>query len=111
MKNGLVRVPGGFQIYKDDLFHCEDGPALEYSEKISGGNETIREWWLDGMKHREDGPAFIHKKGNRFLVKEWWIHGREHTKEEFHQWLKKKALNEKLQSTLKPRHKDKKKKI
>ena len=31
--------------------HREDGPAVEYC--INGS----KEWWLNGKRHREDGPA------------------------------------------------------
>jgi hypothetical protein len=44
--------------------HREDGPAVEYT---SG----TKEWWLNGVLHREDGPAFEYVSGN----KEWWLNG------------------------------------
>jgi len=37
------------------------------------GNGT-KEWWRDGKKHREDGPAVIKADGTR----EWWLNGEAH---------------------------------
>lgn len=57
--------------------------------------------YLDGVLHREDGPAM--EGANN----QWWIYGRQLTEDEFGQWLAKKALNEKLQARLALRHKTK----
>ena len=42
--------------------HREDGPAVEWA---SG----TKIWWLHGKRHREDGPAFEDADGH----KEWWL--------------------------------------
>jgi hypothetical protein len=47
------------------LYHREDGPAITF---IDG----TREWWLNGKRHREDGPAVITSYNN----KEWWLNGK-----------------------------------
>jgi hypothetical protein len=49
------------------LYHREDGPA--YTE--SNGYQV---WYLDGKLHREDGPAVITPEGHQ----EWWINGKRH---------------------------------
>ena len=36
--------------YRNGQRHREDGPAYE-------GSDGTREWWLNGQRHREDGPA------------------------------------------------------
>ena len=45
--------------------HREDGPAVEYSH-------GDREWYLNGVRHREDGPAVECTNGN----KEWYLNGK-----------------------------------
>ena len=45
--------------------HREDGPAIE-------GPNGYREWLLHGKLHREDGPAIEWPDGRR----EWWLHGK-----------------------------------
>ena len=47
--------------------HREDGPAVE---RCSGS----KEWWVNGKRHREDGPAVEWSDG----YKEWWINGERH---------------------------------
>ena len=47
--------------------HREDGPAIEWPD-------GRREWWLHGKLHREDGPAIEWPDGHR----EWWLHGKRH---------------------------------
>lgn len=100
MKNGRYEISGDIWWYKNDLVHREDGPAIEWSS----GRKS---WFFNGKKHRKNGPALE----GVLDYKEWWVNGVQYTKEEFQQWLAKKELNEKLESTLEPKHKDKKKKI
>ena len=45
--------------------HREDGPAIEYAD-------GDRYWFLNGKLHREDGPAIEHSNGSR----EWWLNGK-----------------------------------
>jgi hypothetical protein len=52
--------------------HRTDGPAIEWS------NGT-KEWWLNGYLHRTDGPAIEYSNG----TKEWWLNGKKLTQEEF----------------------------
>ena len=47
--------------------HREDGPAFEYAN----GN---KEWYLNGKLHREDGPAFEYANGNKC----WYLNGKLH---------------------------------
>ena len=44
--------------------HREDGPAIETTH----GN---KEWFLNGEYHREDGPAVERWDGSRY----WFLHG------------------------------------
>ena len=113
---------GATAWYHKGHLHREDGPAIEC---VDGH----KEWWINGKRHREDGPAIIGKHGDTHWYRngkphredgpaikwaggiEWYLDGSRLTEEEFNQWLAKKSLNEKLQETLEPRYKDKKKKI
>lgn len=67
------------QVYEDDVvLHNANGPAIYKDE----GNE--QEWWYDGKRHRENGPALIRKgyrSGNKnvsFDEEEWWVKGELH---------------------------------
>jgi hypothetical protein len=53
--------------YLNGLLHREDGPACEYAN----GN---KEWLRNGKLHREDGPALEDIHGN----KEWYLNGNRH---------------------------------
>ena len=46
------------------VWHRKDGPAIERGN----GTET---WYLYGKRHREDGPAFTHVSG----TKQWCLNG------------------------------------
>lgn len=109
MKNGKVHREDGPAIehqsgyaawYFEGRKHRLDGPAIIWSD-------GSHEWFLNGLRHREDGPAITESDGS----KEWWINDVQLTEEEFNQWLAKKHLNEKLQSSLKERPHDKRGKI
>jgi len=52
--------------------HREDGPAIE---RFNGD----KEWYLNGNLHREDGPAIEHANG----TKEWWFNDEELTEDEW----------------------------
>lgn len=63
MKNGLIIDSyGNRRWYKDNLFHREDGPAIER-------NDGYKAWYLCGKRHREDGPAVELSDGNKI-----WYH-------------------------------------
>lgn len=51
---------------KKGHFHREDGPAILYADGSCS-------WWLNGKRHRVDGPArtFIENGGDPKY--EWWI--------------------------------------
>jgi len=38
-----------------------------------------KRWYINGVYHREDGPAIKYYHG----TKEWWLHGEQYTEEEF----------------------------
>jgi hypothetical protein len=51
------------------LLHREDGPAVEWPD-------GDKDWYVNGKRHRVDGPAIIH-----FFLKAWWINGKEYSTE------------------------------
>ena len=53
--------------YLDGKRHRTDGPAVEWAD-------GTREWWLNGKTHRTDGPALEWANGDRF----WFLNGRRH---------------------------------
>jgi len=63
--------------YLDGDRHRVDGPAVVHS---SG----TKEWWLNNQLHREDGPAYIGATGK----KEWWLNGKRLTEEEWKEEIK-----------------------
>lgn len=62
--------------------HREDGPALINSD-------GYREWYKNGELHRDDGPAIIHPNG----FEEFWINGKPIPKKECSD-NKEKTINE-----------------
>lgn len=97
----------GKNIRSDDIVwmwngkvHREDGPAIQHESGYFA-------WYFEGKKHRLVGPAIIWHDGSM----EWWINDVQLTDEEFNQWLEKRQLNEKLQSSLTEKPKDKRGKI
>ena len=58
--------------YKNGVLHREDGPAMELI------NED-KHWYINGERHREDGPAIEYGNG----TKEWYINNKSYTKEEY----------------------------
>jgi hypothetical protein len=52
--------------------HREDGPAFESAD-------GTKLWYLNGKPHREDGPAVEYSGGS----KHWYLNGKNLTEEEF----------------------------
>ena len=42
-------------------------------------SDGSKRWWLNGQRHREDGPAIETAYGD----KEWWLNGQKFNEEEF----------------------------
>lgn len=57
----------GSEWFLNGKKHRVDGPAIE---RISGFNS----WWLNGKRHRTDGPAVEFPNG----TKEWHLNGLRH---------------------------------
>ena len=59
--------------YLNGKRHREDGPAVEWDN----GNKY---WWLNGKLHREDGPIAVERSNG--YTKSWYLNGEEVTEEE-----------------------------
>jgi hypothetical protein len=58
----------GVQVwYLNGKRHREDGPAWI-------GQDGYQEWWMNDQLHRQDGPALIDGRGHQ----EYWLHGELH---------------------------------
>ena len=57
--------------YLNGKRHREDGPAIEWA---NGG----KEWYLNGKCHREDGPAIEYANGDKW----WYLNGKQLTEKE-----------------------------
>ena len=79
---GIVEYLDGTKIwYLNGQRHREDGPAYEYSN-------GAKYWCINDKRHREDGPAVETADGS----KEWYLNDREVTEEEINQRKKLKEL-------------------
>ena len=68
-----VRPNGDKFYYKNaecTINHRLDGPAVTY---MNQPNATTY-WFVNGKKHREDGPAIEYHNGD----KEWYVNGKQH---------------------------------
>ena len=65
MNNPITDEFGNKYWYnKKELYHREDGPAVE-------GADGYKAYYINGLLHREDGPALEYSFG----CKEYWING------------------------------------
>jgi hypothetical protein len=65
-----VYADGSKEWWLNGKRHREDGPAVEHAD-------GYKSWWLKGKRHREDGPAVEYADGD----KEWWLNGNPMTEE------------------------------
>ena len=83
---GLVIVRDGDKHwFLNGLFHREDGPACEYEN----GDKY---WYLNGKRHREDGPAIEWENGS----KAWYLNGKEIKEQQWKIEMRKKKIDKLL---------------
>ena len=58
---------GDKRWYLNGKRHREDGPAILHQN----GTKC---WYLNGKPHREDGPAILHQNGDKY----WYLNGKLH---------------------------------
>jgi len=78
LKKEIDFYDGDKTWYLNGIIHREDGPAIEWGD----GSKS---WWLNGKRHREDGPAIEWKDG----TKQWWLNGKYYNRKEFPEALGK----------------------
>ncbi len=82
---GVVHYYGSYRWFLNGEKHRENGPAVIYSD-------GMKVWYLNGRQHREDGPAVECING----TKKWWLNGNLYSQEEWFDELtpeqKEKAL-------------------
>jgi len=68
----VIDVRGNKYWFLNGLMHREDGPAIEYIN----GNKA---WHLNGKRHRTEGPALEWANGSKF----WYLNGDNLTEEDW----------------------------
>jgi hypothetical protein len=53
--------------------HNENGPSCEFGRPTS----VYEEWYINGLQHREDGPAVLYKGRGLYYIKNNWIEKKE----------------------------------
>jgi hypothetical protein len=74
---GIAELHTGSKYwYLNGQRHRLDGPAIEFKN-------GSKEWWFNGKKHREDGPAIEDSNGH----KAWYLNGINYSQEEWFELL------------------------
>ena len=76
---GIVDFGISIVYFLNGLQHREDGPAIIW-------NDGAISYFLKGKRHREDGPAMIYEDGYKY----WYINGNNITKK-VNKWLNGKT--------------------
>ena len=66
----IINIDGDTYYFMNGMIHRDGGPAIEWAD---GG----KSWYKNGKLHREDGPAFERCNGD----KEWYKSGGLHREE------------------------------
>ena len=77
-----VYTTGTKAWYLNGKRHREDGPAIECSDGTT-------EWYLNDKRHREDGPAFEYADGS----KSWYLNDECLTEKEFNKRMNNKCID------------------
>ena len=86
----IVDKNGDKSWYLNGNRHREDGPAIEYKN----GSKS---WYLSGNKHREEGPAIEWADGD----KSWYLSGRNYGKKEPDNWIELVSKNKQVKKEYK----------
>ena len=66
VEQSVVDIDGSLEYYLGDDLHNVDGPAV-----VNGRHQ---EWWIHGLRHRDNGPAVEYSDGSQ----EYWLYGMKH---------------------------------
>ena len=72
------------QWYLNGKRHREHGPAIVINSK-----NRQEQWWIDGKKHRVSGPAIIWNNGDE----EYWINGQQLNIKKVNDWIKNNNID------------------
>ena len=75
-----VYADGDKEWYINGKRHREDGPAIEYAD----GSKS---WYKEGKLHREDGPAVELANGDKY----WYLNDKEYSEAEFKKKIAKNS--------------------
>jgi hypothetical protein len=67
--------------YLNGMYHRENGPAVELTD-------GYKAWWLNGKRHRTDGPAVEYTDGS----KQWWLNGQQLAEQEHRRIVRRMKL-------------------
>ena len=82
MNDGLtIDNDGSKYWYLNGKRHRTDGPAIEYSN-------GDKRWYLNGLQHRTDGPAIEYSDG----TKHWYLNGVNLSEKEYLQVTRKNKI-------------------
>ena len=73
----ISKADGNKSWYLNGQRHRVDGPAIEDAD-------GSKRWYLNGQYHRVDGPAIERADGSKY----WYLNGHEITEEEFNRRTK-----------------------
>ena len=68
--------------FLDGMRHRTDGPAIEF-------DNGAKRWYLDGKRHRIDGPAIEFADGTKY----WYVDGKELTQAQWRKAVKPKVAS------------------
>ena len=68
--------------YLNGQRHRENGPALEWA---NGNKYGYKAWYLNGKYHRENGPAVEYNNGGKY----WYLNGNYYSESDYWKALKK----------------------
>jgi len=74
----IERSNGHKEWRLNGLLHREDGPAIESAT-------GTKSWFINGQRHRLDGPAIEDSMG----LKSWWLNGKEYSEKKWKKKVKK----------------------
>lgn len=63
-------------IRVNGVIHCKAGPAITI---MQNGRPICYKWYQNGVKHRENGPAVVSNRKDRYK-RVWYTHGKMHRK-------------------------------
>ena len=81
--------------FLDGKRHNEEGPAIICYKR--DGSVEWEEWWLNGKRHNEEGPAIIcYMRDGSVWREEWYLNGVRYSEEEWKDLVFRRAFEEQV---------------